>query len=136
MLGGRAAELLVFAEPSTGAANDLERATQVARRMVTEFGMTEALGPVRYLSDGGPGYLGTPMGLRSEVAPETAARIDREVRRLVDQAQETAVGLLEEHRAALDEIARVLQKQEVISGDDVRRIAEASGTEVTSSERS
>ncbi len=58
MLGGRAAELLIVGEASTGAANDLERATELARRMVTEFGMTEALGPVRYLAEAGMGYLG------------------------------------------------------------------------------
>ncbi len=73
LLGGRGAELLIFNEPSTGAANDLERATDLARRMVTEFGMTEVLGPVRYLADAGMGYLGRGPGLRQEISPETAA---------------------------------------------------------------
>ena len=123
MLGGRAAELLVFGEPSTGAANDLERATDLARRMVTEFGMTEALGPVRYAANAGMGYLGTQAGLRPELSPETAALIDKEVRRLVDEAQEQAQGLLRAHRAALDEIARVLREREVINGDEIARIA-------------
>jgi cell division protease FtsH len=124
MLGGRAAEMLIYEEPSTGAANDLERATQLAQRMVTEFGMTDALGPVRYSGGGSMGYLGPQGGLRPDVAPETAARIDAEVRRLVEEAESAALRLLTTHRAALDEIAMVLQRDEVISGDQVRQIAQ------------
>ena len=124
MLGGRAAELLIFEEPSTGAANDLERATEIARRMVTEFGMTEALGPVRYANSAGFGYLGTQVGLRSELGPETAELIDRETRRIVEEAQDRAVELLRTHREALDEVARVLQEKETISGEEIAAIAE------------
>jgi cell division protease FtsH len=123
MLGGRAAEVLIFDEPSTGAANDLERATELARRMVTEFGMTEALGPVRYAQKAGFGFLNTQTGLRQELGPETAALIDREIRRLVDQAQDQALDLLRTHKTALDEIARVLQEDEVIDGKEIARIA-------------
>jgi cell division protease FtsH len=124
MLGGRAAELLLFGEPSTGAANDLQRATELARRMVTEFGMTEALGPVRYAADAGMGYLGAQVGLRQELSPETASLIDHEVRRLVDEAQAQAMDLLRAHEAALHEIARVLQEREVINGQEIAQIAE------------
>ena len=124
MLGGRSAELIVFEEPSTGASNDLERASDLARRMVTEFGMTEALGPVRYAPEAGSGYLGFQVGNRSDVSPETASAIDREVRRLVEEAQKRALELLRERRGALDEIARVLQDKEVISGDDIRKIVQ------------
>ena len=124
MLGGRAAELLLFGEPSTGAANDLQRATELARRMVTEFGMTEALGPVRYAADAGMGYLGAQVGLRQELSPETASLIDHEVRRLVDEAQAQAMDLLRAHKAALHEIARVLQEREVINGKEIAQIAE------------
>jgi cell division protease FtsH len=123
MLGGRAAELLVFGEPSTGASNDLERATDLARRMVTEFGMTEALGPVRYAPEAGFDYLGVRRGLRQDLAPETAALIDRETRRLVEEAQATAMELLRTYRAALDEVAAVLVEREVIGGEEVARIA-------------
>ena len=126
MLGGRAAELLIFDEPSTGAANDLERVSELARRMVTEFGMTEALGPVRYAPNAGYGYLQAQMGLRQEISPETAALIDHEIRRLVDQAQEQALELLRTNETALHEIARVLQENEVIGGDEIARIAGAS----------
>lgn len=122
MLGGRSAELLVFGEPTTGAANDLERATELARRMVTEFGMTEALGPVRYLDEAGMGYLGGRSLMRAELSPETTRQIDQEVRRLVEAAQERAMSLLREHRAALDEIARVLIEKEVIDGQEIAQI--------------
>jgi cell division protease FtsH len=124
MMGGRAAELLVFHEASTGAANDFERVTDIARRMVTEFGMTESLGPVRYVTNAGMGYLGAIPMLRQELSQETETLIDREIRRLVEEAQQTALDLLKQHEAALHEIARVLQEREVISGDEIKHIAE------------
>ncbi len=123
MLGGRAAELLVYQETSTGAANDLERATNLARRMVTEFGMTESLGPVRYLADAGMSYLGGQSTVRQDISPETARMIDEGIRDLVESAQRQATDILQENRAALDEIAQVLQRREVISGDDICDIA-------------
>jgi cell division protease FtsH len=124
MMGGRASELLVFDEASTGAANDFERVTDIARRMVTEFGMTESLGPVRYVTNAGMGYLGAMPMLRQELSPETETLIDREIRRLVEEAQQTALDLLKQHEAALHEIARILQEREVISGDEIKQIAE------------
>ena len=123
MLGGRGAELLIFKEPSTGAANDLERATDLARRMVTEFGMSESLGPVRYLNDAGMGYLGTSLGLRQEISPETATLIDREVKGLIEGAQKWAIELLTDHSDALEQVAQTLQENEVISGEEIARIA-------------
>ena len=134
MLGGRAAELLIFEEASTGASNDLERATELAQRMVTEFGMTEALGPVRYLNPAGYGYLGMPTGLRQEVSPETATMIDQEVRKLVEGAQDAALELLRAQVATLHQIARILQEREVISGDEIRRLVSSAG-EVVGEER-
>jgi cell division protease FtsH len=116
--------MLVFHEASTGAANDFERVTDMARRMVTEFGMTEALGPVRYVTNAGMGYLGTIPMLRQELSQETETLIDREIRRLVEEAQQTALDLLQQHEAALHEIARILQEREVISGDEIKQIAE------------
>ncbi len=131
MMGGRAAELLVFGEPSTGAANDLERVTGLARRIVTEFGMTDALGPVRYVYNAGMagGYLDGPPTLRDDISPETASLIDREIRRIVDQAHEKAMQVLQQNESALHHVADVLQEREVISGDDIRRIAEEHGYE-------
>lgn len=121
MLGGRAAEILIFQQTSTGAANDLERSTDLARRMVTEFGMSKALGPVRYAGPAGSGYLGDQAAARS-LSPDIENLIDAEIRRLLDEAEETALELIRTHEAALHEIARVLQENEVIAGDTVARI--------------
>jgi cell division protease FtsH len=127
MLGGRGAELLVFEETSTGASNDLEKATDLARRMVTELGMSAALGPVRYAGPAGAGYLGGQAATRN-LSPDVENLIDAEIRRLLDGAQEAALELLRTHEPALREIARVLQEDEVIDGETVARIvAEARG---------
>lgn len=123
LLGGRAAELIIYDELSTGAANDLEKVTQLARRMITEFGMSEALGPVRYVTDAGMGYLGARPRLREELSPETATLIDQEVRQMVEQAESQALDLLRTNIDALHEIARVLQEKEVISGEQINQIA-------------
>jgi cell division protease FtsH len=122
MLGGRVAERLVFGDVSTGASNDLERVTEIARRMVTEFGMTEKLGPVRYATPVGMAYLGLASGVREDLSPETATLIDQEIRRLVDEAQVLATTKLQENEAALHEIAEVLQEKEVIRGEEICRI--------------
>jgi cell division protease FtsH len=121
MLGGRVAELLIFEETSTGASNDLERATLIARRMVTELGMSDKLGPVRYVGPAGLGYLGSQASALS-LSPETERMIDEEIRAILDQAQTDAMALLSENEAALREIARVLQDKEVISGETVAQI--------------
>ncbi|MDR2175304.1 MAG: ATP-dependent zinc metalloprotease FtsH [Synergistaceae bacterium] len=121
LLGGRAAELLVFGEPSTGASNDLERATELARRMTTEFGMSAALGPVRYANPSGM-YLQTGSSGRSDVSPETVAAIDGEIRTLIREAQDKAQSILLEHGKALHEMARILQEREVVTGDEIAGI--------------
>ena len=121
LLGGRAAELLIFKEPSTGASNDLERATETARRMVTEFGMSSRLGPVRY-AERAMTYLHNEAESRSDLGSSTFETIDEEIRRLVSRAQETAVELLKAHEATLHEAARVLQEKEAITGDEIREI--------------
>ena len=121
LLGGRAAELLIFQEPSTGASNDLERATETARRMVTEFGMSSRLGPVRYAGRAMT-YLHNEAESRSDLGSSTFETIDEEIRRLVSGAQETAVELLKAHEATLHEAARVLQEKEAITGDEIREI--------------
>ena len=123
MLGGRAAELVVFNDTSTGASNDLERATDLARRMVTEFGMTEALGPVRYANPAGFGYLGQMGGLRQDISPDTSRRIDHETRLIVEKAEQRAVEILKANAQALDEVARTLLADEVINGDQIAEIA-------------
>ncbi len=128
MLGGRAAEWLVFGERSTGAANDLERASDIARRMVTEFGMSETLGPVRYTTDAGMGYLGYAATMRQDVSQETARLIDAETRRIVEEAEALAEQTLREREEVLHRIAEVLITKESITGDQIRQIVEQGAT--------
>ena len=124
MLGGRAAELLVFNEATTGASNDLERVTELARRMVTEFGMSPRLGPVRYAAAAGA-YLGGGVASRTDLSPETVEIIDGEIRALVTSAQDRALEVLREHRSVLDAVAEELISREAITGDRIREIAAA-----------
>lgn len=119
MLGGRAAEALTLNEISTGAADDLARATDLARRMVTEFGMSPALGPVRLTSDPQAAFLGAQFGLDSRVSQETAGQVDAETRRLVEEALSRASELLVLHRITLDRLAERLCDQETVNGSDV-----------------
>jgi cell division protease FtsH len=122
-VGGRAAELVVFDEGSTGAANDLASATDLATRMVKEFGLSPKLGPVGYPS-GGPMYLGggQEVGYRT-YAEETQRLIDEEVSRLLREAEERAKKLLTEHRDELDRLTELLLEHETIDGEEVYRIA-------------
>lgn len=121
MLGGRAAELIVFQEGSTGASNDLERATEMARRMVTEFGMSLKLGPVRYAGATGA-YLRSGISGREDLSPVTVSQIDEEIQRLLNEAQNTAKQILTERVEVLHTVAKVLKDKEVISGDQLTRI--------------
>jgi cell division protease FtsH len=125
-LGGRAAELVVFGEGSTGASNDLSGATDLATRMVREFGLSPALGPVGYGSDA-PQYLGGRSSADRVYSEQTQRVIDTEVARLLREAEEHAVALLRAHRSALDALTQRLLDSETVSGDVVRDIAEASG---------
>ncbi|HKZ83693.1 MAG TPA: ATP-dependent zinc metalloprotease FtsH [Anaerolineae bacterium] len=122
MLGGRVAEALVFDEVSTGAADDLARATDLARRMVTEYGMSPALGPVRLAAEPQAAYLGPQLGLDGRVSPQTSARVDDETRRIVEEARGRAWDLLEAHRPALDTLAHRLCERETIDGQEVATV--------------
>lgn len=124
MLGGRAAELIIFQEASTGAANDLQRATEMARRMVAEFGMSEKLGPVRYAAIGGT-YLQTEVSSRNDLSPMTISCIDEEIHRLLTEAQNTALKILNEHLDVLHAVAKFLKDKEVISGEQMSAIITA-----------
>ena len=118
-MGGRAAERLVLGEPSTGASNDLARATQLATRMVREFGMSDRLGPVGF-ADESPGYLGPQQQITSRPYAEATQRvIDEEVERLLHEADERAATLLRTHREALDRVVGLLVERETIDGSDV-----------------
>jgi cell division protease FtsH len=123
-LGGRAAELVEFGQGSTGAANDLAGATDLATKMVREFGLSDALGPIGY-PEGGSVFLGSGggSGLSSRpFAEATQARIDTEVSRLLREAEERAVDLIRSHRSELDQIVSLLLEHETIDGEAVYRI--------------
>ena len=120
MLGGRAAEKTVFGVISTGASDDIQRATELARRMVTEFGMSEKLGSVRYAGQQLQ-YLGGAIQEDSTLSPETRRVIDAEVQRIINEQYERVQRLLAEHRPALDALAQLLLRQETVDGSAVRQ---------------
>ena len=121
LAGGRAAEELVFGDPTTGASNDLEKAPEIARQMVTRFGMTGALGFMR-LSDGEQGLLGQSLGSQQSYSDGTASAIDEEVRRLLDNSQREADTILSAHRNALDAMAAELLANATLVADDIARL--------------
>jgi len=133
LLGGRAAEMVVFDEISTGAADDLAKVTDIARSMVTRFGMVETLGQIAY-EDEPQRFLGpmpVPSGLERRYSEETARRIDDAVRELVDSAFETATTILRKKRATLDAAAEELLRKETLAGEELRRlIDQGSGSDV------
>jgi cell division protease FtsH len=121
LLGGRAAEHVVYGHLSTGAADDLAKTTDVARNMVTRFGMGGALGPVTYESEPN-GYLGQVTGTRRLYAEETAREIDVAVREIVQAAFERARGVLGQNRALLDESARALLAKETLADGELQAV--------------
>ncbi len=128
-MGGRVAEELVFGNRSTGAANDLQVSTERARKMVTEFGMSEKIGPRAY-GTAAPVFLGEDFGHTKEYSEDTSRLIDDEVDRMLREAEESCQELLEANRHALDLIARALLEDETVSGAEVSRLIRvANGTE-------
>jgi cell division protease FtsH len=134
LLGGRTAEELVFSEPTTGAQNDIERATVVARQMVTEFGMTDALGPMRFGRPHGEVFLGRDFSSEPDYSDHVAAAIDAEVRRLIDSAHAVARQILEVNRATLDALAEALIEHETLDTAHVQSVLEPVAEWNTSSE--
>ena len=124
-MGGRVAEEVVFGEISTGASDDLQRATDIARAMVVEFGMSPKIGPTSFGRDGFRSGDGRPMwpGERPDFSEETARVVDEEVSRLLNEAHEQAKVILEGDRDLLDRLSVVLIEREVLDGDDLRRYA-------------
>ena len=119
LLGGRVAEEIVFGDVTTGAGNDIERASNIARKMVCEWGMSEAIGPMNF---GGPDETGRS---RQAYSGETAVRIDQAVTGLVTEARETATRLLNENRAILEAMAKDLLEKETIGSEDIERLMAA-----------
>ncbi len=130
-LGGRAAEELVFDVPSTGAQDDLTSATDLAGRMVREWGMSERIGEMAWGSHG-PVFLGEDLIHTRDYSDETARLIDEEISRILDEQAQRAARVLAAHREALDALAQALMAQESLDGDEVRRIVEGAESGVVS----
>ncbi len=129
LLGGRVAEQLVLEDISTGASNDLERATDTARAMVTRYGFSERLGPVVYGNDPNQTFLGRDLAQGKGYSETIASEIDNEIRDIMDESYESARRILSEHMDKLHEVARVLIEKEKISGEEFRDIMESSGVD-------
>lgn len=121
-LGGRAAEEIIFGEITTGASNDLEKVTATAKQMVMRFGMSEKLGPRVFGHDHGQPFLGREFSSEPDYSDEIASVIDDELRRLVENAHQTAHKVLEEHREQLDRISKILIRQETIDSQQFLRL--------------
>jgi len=122
LLGGRSAEEIVFGKITTGASNDLQRATDIAEQMVGTFGMSEILGPLAYDKQGGGQFLGNGNNPRRAVSDATAQAIDKEVRDLVDTAHEQALQILRNNLPLLESISQKILEEEVIEGEDLKNL--------------
>jgi cell division protease FtsH len=122
LLGGRTAEELIFADPTTGAQNDIDRATTIARQMVTEFGMSDSLGPMRFGHPQGEVFLGRDFTSTPDYSDEVAATIDGEVRGLIEAAHTVAGQVLVDNRAVLDRLAAELIEHETLEAERVQAI--------------
>jgi cell division protease FtsH len=122
LLGGRTAEELIFADPTTGAQNDIDRATTIARQMVTEFGMSDSLGPMRFGHPQGEVFLGRDFTSTPDYSDEVAASIDTEVRGLIEAAHAVALEVLVQNRAVLDRLAAELIEHETLETERVHEL--------------
>lgn len=121
LLGGRVAESLVLKDISTGASNDIQRATTIARDMVTKYGFSEKLGPVNY-SSGEEVFIGRDFGTKNDFSEETSNEIDAEVKEIIHSSYEHATAILTEHMDKLLEVANALMKLETISGEEFEKL--------------
>ena len=123
LLGGRVAEKLVIGDISAGAKNDIDRASHIARSMVMEYGMSDVIGPISFgNSDGGEVFLGRDIGKSSNISEETSAKIDEEIKKLIDEAYNRAESILKENINKLNAVTDVLLQKEKIDGDEFREI--------------
>jgi cell division protease FtsH len=122
MLGGRAAEELVFHDPTTGAANDIEKATATARAMVTQYGMTERLGAIKFGSDNSEPFLGKEMGHQRDYSEEVAGLVDEEVKTLIETAHNEAWEILVENRDVLDNLVLALLEKETLGKEEIAEV--------------
>ncbi|MFD4660710.1 ATP-dependent zinc metalloprotease FtsH [Kitasatospora sp. NPDC058444] len=122
MMGGRAAEELVFHDPTTGASNDIEKATATARAMVTQYGMTERLGAIKFGSDNSEPFLGREMGHQRDYSEEVAGLVDEEVKKLIDTAHNEAWEILVENRDVLDNLVLELLEKETLNKEQIAEV--------------
>jgi cell division protease FtsH len=122
MLGGRAAEELVFHDPTTGAANDIEKATSTAKSMVTQYGMTERLGAIKFGTSDSEPFLGREMGHQRDYSEEVAALVDEEVKKLIETAHNEAWEILVENRDVLDNLVMALLEKETLGKEEIAQI--------------
>ncbi|MFF3862177.1 ATP-dependent zinc metalloprotease FtsH [Streptomyces sp. NPDC002209] len=122
MLGGRAAEELVFHDPTTGAANDIEKATATARAMVTQYGMTERLGAIKFGGDNTEPFLGREMSHPRDYSEEVAALVDEEVKKLIETAHNEAWEILVENRDVLDNLVLALLEKETLGKEEIAEV--------------
>jgi len=122
LMGGRAAEEIIFNQRTTGAGNDIERATDMARKMVTKWGMSEALGPQALAAKDDSVFLGRELVTHKDFSEETARLIDAEIKRIIDEAYERTMTILKENLDRLHAIAGALLERETISGDDIAKL--------------
>jgi cell division protease FtsH len=125
LLGGRLAEMLIFKEPTTGASNDLKRATDMARRMVTMFGMSDKLGLRTFGEQAHEVFLGRSMGEQRDYSEDQAKLIDDEVSRIIQQADKKAMSVLTKYRKALDSLTALLLDKETVSGNELTKLLES-----------
>ncbi len=116
-LGGRVAEALVMGDISTGASNDIEKATKIATNMVVKYGMSDVLGPINYTSGSNEVFIGRDMGHTKNYSEETAAKIDAEIHRIIDEAYKKTETILNAHMPKLHEVAAYLMKHEKMAGE-------------------
>jgi len=121
-MGGRAAEELVFHVPTTGASNDIEKATNLARAMVTQYGMTQRLGAIKLgVSDSQP-FLGRDYGHQRDYSEDVAAVVDAEIRALIENAHQEAFDILVANRAVLDNLVEILLEKETLNKEEIEKI--------------
>ena len=125
LMGGRVAEELVFKHKTSGASDDIEKATTIARKMVTVYGMSESMGPIAFGQKEEAIFLGREIAQHRDYSENTAIRIDEEVQRIVDEAYNTAKGILQEHEDLLHKISETLIEKETLDGKEIDAIIEA-----------
>jgi cell division protease FtsH len=132
LLGGRVAEEQVFGEISTGAQNDLQRATDIARSMVTEYGMSDLMGLATYERAHQPMFFPESFTPSKTYSEKKSAQIDDEVSRVIEEAHQRVRGILSAHRNVLDNLAHLLSREEVVQGEELRKMLGKTPAETSS----